>query len=65
MGHMFISNQLPLRHVFRLLNRVTTGPYNFSEKSGKMIGGVASNWDVKSFHPIAYESFPVLSDEAL
>ena len=30
-----------------------------------MIGGVVSNWDVKIFQPIACESFPVLSDEAL
>ena len=30
-----------------------------------MIGGVVSNWDVKDFQPIACESFPVLSGEAL
>ena len=32
MEHMFASNKLPLRHVFRLLNGVTTGPYGFSGK---------------------------------
>ena len=32
MEQMFISNELLLRHVFRLLNRVTIGTYSFSGK---------------------------------
>ena len=34
-------NELPLRHVFRLLDEITTtGPDSFSGKIGKMVGGV-------------------------
>ena len=54
-----------MRHVSRLLDGVTTGPDSFSGKVGKMIGGIVLNWDAKDFQPIACESFPVLSDEAL
>ena len=50
-------NELPLRHVFWLLDGVTIGPDSFSGKIGKMIGGVVSNWDVKDFQPIACEFF--------
>ena len=42
-------NEVLLLHVFWLLEGVTTGLDNFSEKIGKMIGGVVSNWDVKDF----------------
>ena len=57
-------NELPLRHVFWLLNEVTIGSDSFSGKIGKRIDGVVSNWDVRDFQPIACKSFPVLSDEA-
>ena len=30
-----------------------------------MIGGIVSNWDVKDFQPIVFESYFVFSDEAL
>ena len=36
-------NKLLLRHVFRLLNGITTSPDSFSGKLGKMIDGVVSN----------------------
>ena len=58
-------SELPLFHVFRLLDGVTTGSDGLCGKIGKMIGGVVSNWDAKGFQPVVFEFFPVLSNEAL
>ena len=57
--------ELPLRHVFQMLDGTTTGPESFSGPIGKAIAGKVSDWQVNSFKKIEVNDFPTLPNHVL
>ena len=55
-------NQIPLRHVFQILDGTTTGPQSFAGPVGKAIARKVSTWQVTSFKKIKNDDFPTISN---
>ena len=58
-------NELPLRHVFQMLDGTTTGCQSFAGSIGKTITGKVSTWQVTSFKKIENDDFPTISNFVL
>ena len=56
-------NELPLRHVFVLLDGNTRGPSCFDGPIGRNLTSTVSDWPVAEFTPIPCNDFPRLSSE--
>ena len=54
------SNELPLCHIFQMLDGTTTGPESFSRPTGKSTVGKVSDWQVPSFQKTENDEFPKL-----
>ena len=56
-------NQIPLLHVFQMLDGTTTGPQSFAGPVGKAIARKVSTWQVTSFKKIKmmiFQQFQIL-----
>ena len=58
-------NELPFRHVFKLLDGTTNSPDSFNGPIGKVLGSCVSKWPVVRFKRIKSSGLKVLPDEVV
>ena len=62
---MLHLNNLPLRHIFIVLDGTTKSPHKFSGPIGSMLHGLVTQWEVANFKPISCSSFPFLPKDVI
>ena len=50
---MLHLNELPLLHIFTVLDGTTKSPHKFSSPIGSMFHGLLTQWEVANFKPIS------------
>ena len=62
---MLHLNELPLRHIFTVLDGTTKSSHKFSGPIDSMLHGLVTQWKVANFKPFLYSLFPFLPNDVI